>query len=897
MKSTSSNKPLYIALLIFMGLIVAVLVITYNSNQTFKAFDASVEHTHAVLDETKAIYNVVTEMQAADLVSIITANSRYFEPANDKKLLADNHIHALRDLTKDNAARQPMIDSLEFFINRRILFSQELFNASRENNISKAKELYGSGKSKIDVDSVKSLLRQIETAENGLLKQRNASKDRMVTYFDKAFFALIIAILIFLVIGVLFITLNARLENKIKVSTSELAFEHNEKEKRAAELAIANKELLFQNDEKGNRAAELVIANTELAFENSEKESRAAELVVANKELLFQNDEKENRAAELVIANTELAFENSEKENRAAELAIANKELLFQNNEKENRAAELILTNEELLLQNKKNEKLTGELIFTNKKLNVSQEKLIHINRLYGIISHVNKSISHTKDEQTLFNKVCKIAVEQGKFKMAWVGVPVNTRRTIKLIASAGETGHDMQRFADYSYEINGPIDKILNGQDCFVVNEIQQDPNMVWKEHAAERGFNAVVCLAIKKAGLLKAILTIYSSEINFFDAEEITLLKEIAGDISFAMDVFENEQLKLAAQQALHESESNLQAIFENTSEGFILTDTNGVIKSFNDKAKAIFLLNSGKEMEVGKEIFDYVDESRRDIYKNAAPEVLEGRELHFELSFERENGETAWYVFAINRVDSRGKVEGFSIAAKDITEKIFFEHKIIRAIIKTQEDERYEIGGELHDNVCQLLATSQLSLGMLKKALPPSSMQWYDQSKEYIILAAKEISNLSHRLAPAFFDDTTLKESFEILLKAFNTEDKYTVKLFFDDAVKNYNLPQDVQLNLYRILQEQLRNIYKHANARMIELDVTIFNKMLKMQLFDDGVGFDVNKVQEGIGLANIKRRAELFSGRFQINSTPGKGCKVVVEIPLKEITGAKIADEAI
>jgi HD-GYP domain-containing protein (c-di-GMP phosphodiesterase class II) len=124
-----------------------------------------------------------------------------------------------------------------------------------------------------------------------------------------------------------------------------------EKEKRAAELAIANKELAFQNEEKEKRAAELAIANKELAFQNEEKEKRAAELAIANKELAFQNREKEKRADELAIANKELAFQNKEKEKRAEELVIANKELAFQNKEKEKRVKELAIANENIASQ------------------------------------------------------------------------------------------------------------------------------------------------------------------------------------------------------------------------------------------------------------------------------------------------------------------------------------------------------------------------------------------------------------------------------------------------------------------------------------------------------------------------------------------------------------------
>jgi signal transduction histidine kinase len=93
------------------------------------------------------------------------------------------------------------------------------------------------------------------------------------------------------------------------------------------ELAAAHKEIAFQNEEKGKRAAELILTNLQLKFETEEKAKRAAELVIANIELVFQNEEKEKRAAELVIANKELAFQNGEKIKRAKELENANRDL------------------------------------------------------------------------------------------------------------------------------------------------------------------------------------------------------------------------------------------------------------------------------------------------------------------------------------------------------------------------------------------------------------------------------------------------------------------------------------------------------------------------------------------------------------------------------------------
>lgn len=217
-------------------------------------------------------------------------------------------------------------------------------------------------------------------------------------------------------------------------------------------------------------------------------------------------------------------------------------------------------------------------------------------------------------------------------------------------------------------------------------------------------------------------------------------------------------------------------------------------------------------------------------------------------------------------------------------DVTEKIRVEHQITQAIIKTQEDERNEIGAELHDNVCQILATSHLSLGRLKESLKPSALPLFDLCCEHIDLATREIRQLSHRLAPAFFNDSTLEEAFEMLLHTFNLEDQFKITLYFDKAIEKANIDRYLQLNLFRILQEQLRNILNYSGGTSIEVDVVINKNRLKMRIGDNGVGFDIKSIKGGIGLANMKRRVELFGGRLEVHSSPGNGCEVVIDVPL-------------
>lgn len=274
--------------------------------------------------------------------------------------------------------------------------------------------------------------------------------------------------------------------------------------------------------------------------------------------------------------------------------------------------------------------------------------------------------------------------------------------------------------------------------------------------------------------------------------------------------------------------------------------------------------------------KEEIDKVKEAIKSHGKTAG--IFRGKFSHLKKS-----GELIQVEIYSNRITLNDKIYTLVIAI-DVTEKTLYEHKITRAIIKTQEDERYEIGSELHDNVCQILASSQISLGALKKTVDISKMKWLDQSREYIALALDEIRYLSHRLAPAFFDDTTLQDAFNRLLNTFNLDERYEVTLNFSNEIKIVHISLEVQLNLYRILQEQLKNILKYAEAKSIKVSVSYADTLLKMKIIDDGVGFNVDEIKGGIGFANMKRRAELFAGKLVVVSAPGKGCSVDVEIPL-------------
>ncbi len=157
-------------------------------------------------------------------------------------------------------------------------------------------------------------------------------------------------------------------------------------------------------------------------------------------------------------------------------------------------------------------------------------------------------------------------------------------------------------------------------------------------------------------------------------------------------------------------------------------------------------------------------------------------------------------------------------------------------------------------------------------------------YNQCMEQINLALRELRNISHRLAPVFLADETLYEIFSNLLNSINVNEKFLIQTHFDVVVKKIRLNPDLKLNLYRILQEQLRNILSYSNATIIDVKIINNHNKLVMSISDNGDGFDTAKLHDGIGFANMKRRVKLFSGEFNIVSSHGNGCKIIIEIPL-------------
>ncbi len=192
-----------------------------------------------------------------------------------------------------------------------------------------------------------------------------------------------------------------------------------------------------------------------------------------------------------------------------------------------------------------------------------TEEKTQRTTRLYNFVSQVNQLIIYAHDERRLFKEICDISVAVGDFEMSWVGLINESESTIVPVAHAGDkTGYLAQLTKTTALnlkESTGPTASAIRIGKTVASNNIQKDPIMVpWRESAKKSGFCSSAAIPVKRKGKAIGALCLYAQEQDFFGADEVFLLEDVAKSISYVLDRFENEKEKERAAQALRESEA---------------------------------------------------------------------------------------------------------------------------------------------------------------------------------------------------------------------------------------------------------------------------------------------------------------------------------------------------
>jgi len=171
-----------------------------------------------------------------------------------------------------------------------------------------------------------------------------------------------------------------------------------------------------------------------------------------------------------------------------------------------------------------------------------AEARIHRLHRVYAVLSGINALIVRVSDREELFRGACRIAIEAGQFPMAWIGVVDRETKRVKPVAWGGEA-EEFLASAPLSMSQSRAVGRGMSGRaieekKAMIANDVQNDPHTQMKDQCRERGIGSLVMLPLVVQGEGIGVLALYASEIGFFDDEEMKLLLELAGDISFALD-----------------------------------------------------------------------------------------------------------------------------------------------------------------------------------------------------------------------------------------------------------------------------------------------------------------------------------------------------------------------
>jgi len=368
-----------------------------------------------------------------------------------------------------------------------------------------------------------------------------------------------------------------------------------------------------------------------------------------------------------------------------------------------------------------------------------------------------------------------------------------------------------------------------------------------------------------------------------------------------------FHDDSLRKRAQDALKESENRFRSLVRDLQIGVFLSDGNGNIIMCNQALSS--MLSIPEEWVVGKNVYDIISDDVINEKNEFIP--LEERPLTQTLHLKKTikdvvigllhpiTKERCWILVNSNPIlDEEGNLKHVVCSVMNLTERKKLEQKLItdqishqrqltQATIDGQEKERTEIGKELHDNVGQQLTSIKLFLDLAKNTADEATLEMVIMAIKGVSDAINEVRAMSRSLVPHTLKDLGLIESINELIDSFSRTQLLTIEMNdveFDEGV----LPENQKLTLFRIVQEQLNNIIKHAQADHVQIKLFSTSDGILLEIKDDGNGFDIEKVRKGLGFINIKNRAELFNGNAEIFSKPGKGCLLKVFFPPPSLT---------
>ncbi|WP_342349758.1 PAS domain S-box protein [uncultured Nitrospira sp.] len=369
-----------------------------------------------------------------------------------------------------------------------------------------------------------------------------------------------------------------------------------------------------------------------------------------------------------------------------------------------------------------------------------------------------------------------------------------------------------------------------------------------------------------------------------------------------SLQSEVHERKQ----AEVALRESQEQLHSVVQSTDEGIISLNSQGKVMLWNTGAESLFGLTM-EEMQ-GQSLDRIVPERFRLAHQQgilrasqAGGKTVEGE--MFELMGLRRDGSEFPLELSLGYWHKHGEIF-FTGIVRDVTARKATEQALHRReqeleqsqdelralgaqLISAQEDERRRLSRELHDDMNQRLAVVAIEIQSIQRTLPESDpmQKTLQHLNDQVSSLSDNVRHLAYQLHPSILDDLGLVVALQSSIKDFSQWENIPVT--FQPRDVPHNLPQNIASCVYRVTQECLRNVAKHAEASQVFVEVVGLEAGLRLVITDNGKGFIPQAVRpgtHGLGLIGMKERIRVVQGKFNVKASKGKGTTITALIPL-------------
>lgn len=423
------------------------------------------------------------------------------------------------------------------------------------------------------------------------------------------------------------------------------------------------------------------------------------------------------------------------------------------------------------------------------------------------------------------------------------------------------------------------------NSTTDLLASTTEEDRQAITRNHCNRAGYESVALVPLRVGNEIIGLLQFNDHRRHQFTPKMIAFFEGLGASIGIALS-------RTRAEEALRKSEKRLRAILRTAMDGFWLSNTKGCLLEVNETycrmsgySAEELLTMSTSDLEANETVEETIAHRQK---------IMAQGEDRFESRHRRKDGSIFDVEVCVQYQPSDG---GWLVAfLRDITARKRAENSLrllSSRLLTSQEEEQRRIAMELHDQTGQDLNVLKLHLATLQSRLRKDQTELkkeYDKILTFTDGIIEDVRRLAHGLSPSQLEVLGLCAAVKALMQNFSRKTGICVR--YDVNALDTVFPQKIQIILYRIFQEALTNIYKHARAETVRIEVTRQGDALSIDIKDDGQGFDPCAYplsdpatgQRGMGLSAMELRARMIGADFSISSLPGKGTQLNLLIPL-------------